>query len=58
MSKQKDVYSTPRLTVYGTVERITTEAVGKTPGGGDGAEQWPYGKLAGPEDHLVGYSRS
>ena len=53
----KKVYSPPKLRVHGTVEQLTRMPP-KVPGGGDGAEQWPYGKLEGGYDALGGYSRS
>jgi hypothetical protein len=57
MSEQKKMYTTPKLTMYGTVEQLTRMPA-KEPGGGDGAEQWPYGKLKTGYDALGGYSRS
>jgi hypothetical protein len=54
---EKKLYTTPTLTTHGTVEQITRMPA-KEPGGGDGAEQWPYGKLVGGYDALGGYSRS
>jgi hypothetical protein len=55
MSKEKKVYTTPKLTVHGTVEQLTRA---KDPGGGDGLEQWPYGKIVGIADSMDMHSRS
>lgn len=58
MEKTRRAYSTPRLTIYGNVSKITRQAVGKEPGGGDGTEQWPYGKIPSGPDAMGGHSRS
>ena len=62
MSTQKEVYTTPTLTVHGTVEQITRDEdpiPGKEPQMGDGAQQWPYGKIDDyAEDALRARSRS
>lgn len=63
MRKAKKAYATPKLTIYGTVREITLQEMpdppGKTSGAGDVRNtQWPYGKIPGGEDNLVGYSRS
>jgi hypothetical protein len=58
MSEKKKAYTTPTLTVHGTVEQVTRKAVGKSPGAGDGAQQWPYGKIPSGEDAMGAHSRS
>jgi hypothetical protein len=58
MKEPRNAYTTPKLIVHGTVEEITLEAVGKGPGAGDGALQWPYGKIPDGEDAMAAHSRS
>ena len=56
MSEHKKVYTTPKLTVHGTVEEITRQ--GKGPSSGDGLGQWPPGKVPSGEDAMGAHSRS
>ena len=52
----KKVYTSPKLTVHGTVEQLTR--MPKYSEAGDGLGQVPYGKVGSGEDNYGAHSRS
>jgi hypothetical protein len=54
MEKQRKSYSAPKLTVHGTVEKVTQ---GKQPGSGDATKAWPPGKVVNEVDAMGGVGK-
>lgn len=54
---EKKAYSAPKLITYGTVKDITGMPE-KIPGGGDGKDEQPFGKVPGAADSMDQHSRS